>query len=170
MFAATGTRFYPVTDVYRRFRSLRPVVSHYGDVSPVIGNARWRCLHRNHSKLGRYKTERSTSGSPDDVRAGLRREHRRTWIALTSFRRERGLIVFFPFLKLLIAHSASLDWRERRLVENSFASARICSRYFASTTLSSSRKVSSVGSRTPASVIIERSGPPAQRVDASLPT
>src|SRR5437763_16766438 len=94
----------------------------------------------------------------------------RSWIALTSFRRERGLIVFFPFLKLLIAHSASLDWRERRLVENSFASARICSRYFASTTLSYSRKVSSVGSTIPASAIMERSRPPAHRVDASLPT
>src|SRR5438132_3273609 len=93
----------------------------------------------------------------------------RSWIALTSFRRERGLIVFFPFLKLLIAHSASPDLRERRFVENSFACARISSRYFRSTTRSYLRQVSSVGSRTPASAHIEKSAPPVQRVDASLP-
>src|SRR5579864_4780781 len=60
----------------------------------------------------------------------------RSWIALTSFRRERGLIVFFPFLKFLIAHSASAALRESLLVENSFACGRISSRYFASTTRS----------------------------------
>src|SRR6266700_91246 len=93
----------------------------------------------------------------------------RSWIALIIFRRERALIVFFPFLKFLMAHSASPDLRDRRFVENSFAAARISCRYFRSTTLSYSRQVSSVGSRTPASAIIEKSGPPVQRVDASLP-
>jgi 2-methylisocitrate lyase-like PEP mutase family enzyme len=34
-------------------------------------------------------------------------------------------MTFFPFLKRLIAHSATLDRRERSLVENCFASARI---------------------------------------------
>jgi hypothetical protein len=29
------------------------------------------------------------------------------WIAVVSFRSERGLIVFFPFLKVLIAHSGT---------------------------------------------------------------
>src|SRR5437762_14140177 len=58
----------------------------------------------------------------------------RSWIAITSLRRERGVIVFFPRLKLLIAHSASLDRRDRSLVENCFVSARICSKYFGSTT------------------------------------
>jgi hypothetical protein len=58
-------------------------------------------------------------------------------------------MVFFPFLKFLIAHSASLDWRDRRLVENCFASDRICSRYFGSTTLSYSRNVSWVASKAP---------------------
>src|SRR5690348_11628395 len=66
----------------------------------------------------------------------------RSWIAFISFLNERGLIAFLPFLKLRIEHSASLAWRERRLVENCFASARICSRYFGSTILSYSRKVS----------------------------
>src|SRR6185369_2818351 len=88
---------------------------------------------------------------------------------LISFLSERDLIVFSPFLKFLIAHSASPDWRERRLAENSLAFIRIWSRYLGSTTLSCSPKVSSVGSSAPASVIIERSGPLAQRVDASLP-
>jgi hypothetical protein len=50
-----------------------------------------------------------------------------------SFRRLRGLIVFFPYLKLLMAHSATVDWRERSFVENCFACARSSSRYFAST-------------------------------------
>ena len=31
-------------------------------------------------------------------------------------------MVFLPFLKVLIAHSATLDWRERSFVENCFAS------------------------------------------------
>jgi len=93
----------------------------------------------------------------------------KSWIALVSFRRVRSLMVFFPFLKHLMAHSATLDRRERSLVENCFASARISSRYFASTTLSYSRNVSWVGSRFPASAIMDRSGPLAQRVDASLP-
>ena len=93
----------------------------------------------------------------------------RSWIAIISFRRERGLMVFFPRLKLLIAHSASLDRRDRSLVENCFVSARICSKYFGSTTLSYSRKVSSTVSMAPASAIIDKSRPVAQRVDASLP-
>src|SRR6476661_235378 len=93
----------------------------------------------------------------------------RSWIALFSFRRVRGLIVFFPFLKLLIAHSATRDLRERNLVENCLAPVRVSSRYFGSTNLSYSRNVSFVGSRTPASDIMNMSGPLAQRVDASLP-
>src|SRR5215472_14956409 len=32
---------------------------------------------------------------------------------IVSFRRVRGLMVFFPFLKCLIAHSATLDCREK---------------------------------------------------------
>src|SRR5271165_3661484 len=83
----------------------------------------------------------------------------RSWIALVSFRRERGLMVFFPFLKLLTAHSASLARRERSLVANCFASALTSSRYFGSTTLSYSRKVSSRGSRVPASASMDRSAP-----------
>src|SRR5438552_19050433 len=58
-----------------------------------------------------------------------------SWVAIISFRRERGLMVFFPRLKLLIAHSASLDRRDRSLVENGLVSARICSKYFGSTPL-----------------------------------
>lgn len=83
--------------------------------------------------------------------------------------RERGLIVFLPFLNFLIRHSASLAPRERSLVENCFACVRIWSRYFGSTTLSYSRQVSSAGSSASASGIIDRSSPPAQRVDASFP-
>src|SRR4051794_10733626 len=94
----------------------------------------------------------------------------KSWIALVSFRKVRVLMVFFPFLKFRIAHSATLDWRERSLVENSLASARTSSRYFGSTTLAYSRKVLSSGSWAPASAIMDRSGPLAQRVDASLPT
>ena len=88
----------------------------------------------------------------------------RSWIALVSFRRIRGLMVFFPFLKLRITHSATLALRERSFVENCWAPARISSRYFGSTTLSYSRKVSFTGSRTPASDIIDKSGPLVQRV------
>jgi hypothetical protein len=44
----------------------------------------------------------------------------RSWIALISLLRDRGLIVFFPLLKVLIAHSASLALRERCLVEKVF--------------------------------------------------
>jgi hypothetical protein len=40
---------------------------------------------------------------------------------------------------------------------------------FRSTTLSYSRQVSSISSRTPAWAIIEKSGPPVQRLDASFP-
>ena len=94
----------------------------------------------------------------------------KSWIARVSLRRERGLIEFFPFLKFRIAHSATQDVRERSLVENCLACTRMSSRYFASTTLSYSRNVSSNGFRASASAIIERSGPLAQRVDDSLPT
>ena len=45
-------------------------------------------------------------------------------MAFVSFRKVRGLIVFLPFLKLMIADRATPDWRERRLVENFVASAR----------------------------------------------
>jgi hypothetical protein len=31
-------------------------------------------------------------------------------MAFVSFRKVRGLMVFFPFLKCRIAHSAVLDW------------------------------------------------------------
>jgi hypothetical protein len=55
-------------------------------------------------------------------------------MAFVSFRKVRGLIVFLPFLNFRIAHSATLDWRDRSLVENSLACARISSRYFGSTT------------------------------------
>jgi hypothetical protein len=46
-------------------------------------------------------------------------------MAFVSFRKVRGLIVFFPLLKLMIAHLAIADWRERLPVENCFASVRI---------------------------------------------
>lgn len=46
-------------------------------------------------------------------------------MARVSFRKVRGLIVFFPFLKLMIAHLATPDWRESSLLENCFASVRI---------------------------------------------
>ena len=39
----------------------------------------------------------------------------RSWMTLVSFRKVRGLMVFLPFLKLMIAHLATPDWRERRL-------------------------------------------------------
>ena len=93
----------------------------------------------------------------------------RAWIAFVSFRKVRGLMTFFPFLKFRIAHSATLDRRERSFVENCFACARISSRYFSSTTLLYSRHVSSAGSSAPAAGNIDRSTPPAQRVDASFP-
>lgn len=92
----------------------------------------------------------------------------RSWIALASFLRERARMVFFPFLKFFIAHSARLALRERSLVEIFFVSVRICSRYFGSTTLSYSRQISSSESRTSASVIMDKSGPPVQRLDASF--
>jgi hypothetical protein len=49
----------------------------------------------------------------------------RAWMAFVSFRSVRGLIVFFPFLKFIIAHLATPDCRERLLVENCIAPARI---------------------------------------------
>src|ERR1039457_1391826 len=58
----------------------------------------------------------------------------RSRMAFVSFRKVRVLIVFFPLLKLIIAHLATPDWRERRLVENCFPAARISPKYFASTT------------------------------------
>jgi hypothetical protein len=67
----------------------------------------------------------------------------RSWIATISFRSEPGLMLPFPFLKFRIVHSPSLDRRARRFVENSFACARISSRYFGSSTLAYSRQVSS---------------------------
>jgi hypothetical protein len=48
----------------------------------------------------------------------------KSWIALVSLMSVRGLIVLFPFLKFLIAHSATLDFRERSFVENCLASER----------------------------------------------
>jgi len=65
----------------------------------------------------------------------------------------------FPFLKCLIAHLATLDFRERSLVENCFAWDRVSSRYFASTTLSYSRKVSCVGSICEQARLCERGLP-----------
>jgi hypothetical protein len=41
----------------------------------------------------------------------------RSWIALVGFRKVRGLLVFLPFLNFRIAHSATLDWRDRSLEE-----------------------------------------------------
>jgi hypothetical protein len=45
--------------------------------------------------------------------------------AFVSFREVRGLIVFFPFLKFIIAHLAIPDWRESSLSETCLASDRI---------------------------------------------
>ena len=56
-------------------------------------------------------------------------------MAVVSLRRLRGLMVFFPFLKLLMAHSAAPDLRARSFVEKCFAAARTSSRYLASATL-----------------------------------
>ena len=89
--------------------------------------------------------------------------------ARVSFRKVSGLIALLPFLKFMIADLATPDWRERPLLENIFDCVRISSRYFASTILSYSRHVSSAGSTAPASASMDGSGPPAQRVDASLP-
>jgi hypothetical protein len=33
-------------------------------------------------------------------------------MALVSFRKVRGLMVFLPFVKFMIAHRATPDWRE----------------------------------------------------------
>jgi len=49
----------------------------------------------------------------------------RRCMAFVSFRKVRGLIVFLPFLKFMIADLGTPDWSERRLLENSFASPRI---------------------------------------------
>jgi hypothetical protein len=49
----------------------------------------------------------------------------RSWMALVSFRKVRGLMVFHPFLKFMIAHLAAPDRRASSLLENCFASARI---------------------------------------------
>jgi hypothetical protein len=46
-------------------------------------------------------------------------------MAFVSFRKVRGLMVFLPFLKFMIADLATPDWRQRRLLENCCASARI---------------------------------------------
>ena len=78
-------------------------------------------------------------------------------------------MVFLSFLKFRIADLATPDWRERRLLENCFAAARMSSRYFAATTRSYSQQVSSAESSAPAFANMDGSGPPAQRVDASLP-
>jgi len=75
-------------------------------------------------------------------------------------------MVFLPFLKFLIAHSATQALRERSLVENCLACARISSKYFGSTTLSYSRKVLSAGSSVPDSDIMDKSGPLAYHSDA----
>jgi hypothetical protein len=48
----------------------------------------------------------------------------KAWMAIVSFRKVRGLIVFLPFLKLLIALLATPDSQERRLLENCFACVR----------------------------------------------
>jgi len=46
-------------------------------------------------------------------------------IAFVSFRNVRGLMVFLPFLKFMIADLATPDLRESFLLENCFASVRI---------------------------------------------
>ena len=38
----------------------------------------------------------------------------RAWMAFVSFRKVRGLTVFLPFLKFMIADLATPDWRQRR--------------------------------------------------------
>jgi len=50
------------------------------------------------------------------------------WIAFISFRNVRGLMVFLPFLKFMIALLATPDLRESTLLENCFACARIWSK------------------------------------------
>jgi len=50
---------------------------------------------------------------------------RRTWIAFVSFRNVRGLMVFLPFLKFMIAERAIPDLRDSSLLENCFAWVRI---------------------------------------------
>jgi hypothetical protein len=46
-------------------------------------------------------------------------------MAFISFSKVRALMLFLPFLKFMIADLATPDWRERRLLENCFASVRI---------------------------------------------
>jgi hypothetical protein len=64
----------------------------------------------------------------------------RSWTAFVSLRKVRGLIVFVPFLKFIVADLATRDRRESSLLETCFASVLIWSRYFGSTTLSYSRE------------------------------
>ena len=40
----------------------------------------------------------------------------RLWIAFVSFRKVRGLMVFFPFLKFMIAHSGNSGLAREQLI------------------------------------------------------
>jgi hypothetical protein len=108
------------------FLSVQPIhlASYVGSTHNSAGNVLVQTAKSN-PNIGRYTNER-------DQVFYLKPKARlfcRSWMALVSFRRERALIVFLPFLKFRIAHSASPVLRERPFVVNSFAAVRISSRY-----------------------------------------
>jgi hypothetical protein len=89
----------------------------------------------------------------------------KSWIARVNFCRVSVLMLLFPFLKFRIAYSATLDWRDKSLVENRFAWARIVSNILDPLPFHTRGKshLPSTESRTAASGIMDRSTPPAHR-------
>ena len=78
-------------------------------------------------------------------------------------------MVFLPFLKFLIAHSATLDLSREEFRGKLLGSCSDLIQIFRIHYPFVFTKRLIPGSRTPASDIMDRSGPLAQRVDASLP-
>jgi hypothetical protein len=149
------SRFVRVAGLLRRLRNAR-----------FLRARRDRVLSRQQRRCNKANQYHPTQQSPheNDWFPGNENPHSRT-----SGDEERRTTFIIIILRKThwYAHSATRDCRDRSLVENSLACARISSKYFGSTTLSYSREVSSAGSRSPAN--IDRSTLLAQRVDASLP-
>src|SRR5262249_37143189 len=84
----------------------------------------------------------------------------RSWIVLISLRMGTGLDGIFSVLEAPDGALGDSGLARQKSSGKLLACARISSRYRGSTTLAYSRKVSWVGSRTSASAIMDRSGPP----------
>ena len=84
----------------------------------------------------------------------------RSWMAFVSFRKVRGLIVFFPFLKFHDCAPGNSGLAREQLGRKLLRFCPDLIQIFRSTTLSYSRQVSSAGSSAPASANMDRSGRP----------